>query len=100
MSGAMKAEPYGRFKPLPAEAETLLEEGRIIEAVKSLRASHNLGLRDAKDWIDAHIASEPLLRVKLETRQKASRRKRFYIFLVIDAFIAAGLIYYFVYMPR
>lgn len=94
----MRAEPYGRFKPLPPEAETLLEEGRIIEAVKSLRASHNLGLKEAKDWIDAHIASEPLLRVKLETRQKAARRKLFYIFLVIDAFVAAGLIYYFFYL--
>ena len=94
----MRAEPYGRFKPLPPEAETLLEEGRIIEAVKSLRASHNLGLKEAKDWIEAHIASEPLLRVKLETRQKAARRKLFYIFLVIDAFVAAGLIYYFFYL--
>ena len=54
---AMRAEPYGRFKPLPVEAATLLEEGRIIDAVKSVRASHNLGLREAKDWVDAYIAS-------------------------------------------
>jgi hypothetical protein len=100
MNDTMRAEPYGRFKPLPIEAATLLEEGQIIDAVKSLRASNNLGLREAKDWIDQHIASEPLLRVKLETRQKAARRKLFYIFLVFDVFIAAGLIYYFVYMPR
>jgi hypothetical protein len=100
MIDTMRAEPYGRFKPLPIEAATLLEEGQIIDAVKSLRASNNLGLKEAKDWIDQHIASEPLLRVKLETRQKAARRKLFYIFLVFDVFIAAGLIYYFVYMPR
>ena len=100
MNDTMRAEPYGRFKPLPIEAATLLEEGQIIDAVKSLRASNNLGLKEAKDWIDAHIASEPLLRVKLETRQKAARRKLFYIFLVFDAVIAAGLIYYFVYFRR
>ncbi|HTU67899.1 MAG TPA: hypothetical protein VMF52_18265 [Steroidobacteraceae bacterium] len=95
----MKAEPYGRFKPLPPEAVTLLQEGRVIDAVKSVRLSHNLGLRDAKDWIDAHIASEPLLRVQLETKQREARRKIFFAVLVIDALIAAGLIYYFFYRP-
>jgi hypothetical protein len=96
----MRAEPYGRFKPLPAEAQTLLGEGRIIEAVKSVRASNNLGLRDAKNWVDAYIATEPLLRVQLETRRREARRKVFYIFLVFDAVVAAGLIYYFFYLPR
>jgi hypothetical protein len=96
----MRAEPYGRFRDLPIEAQTLLSEGRISDAVKSVRVSHRLSLRDARNWVDAHIASEPLLRVQLETRQKARRRKLFYIFLVADAFIAAGLIYYFFYFPR
>lgn len=96
----MRAEPYGRFKPLPAEAQTLLGEGRIIDAVKSVRASHNLGLREAKEWIDAHIASEPLLRAQLEARQKTTRRKLFSAFLVLDAVVAAALIWYFFYLPR
>ncbi len=96
----MKAEPYGRFKPLPLEAETLLEEGQIIDAMKSLRASHNLGLRDAQE-LDrrAHRLGAAAAR-EARNPPKAARRKLFYIFLVMDAFIAAGLIYYFVYMPR
>ena len=94
----MRAEPYGRFKPLPAEATTLLSEGRIIDAVKSVRESNNLGLKEAKDWVDAYIASEPLLRVQLEAQQSASRRRAFYVFLVVDAVIAAGLIWYFFYL--
>ena len=93
----MRAEPYGRFKPLPPEAQTLLGEGRIIDAVKSVRASHNLGLREAKDWIDSYIGSEPLLRAQLETRRKASRRKVFLVVLVFDAVVAAALIWYFFY---
>ena len=96
----MKAEPYGRFKPLPAEAQALLTEGRIIDAVKSVRASHNLDLRGAKDWVDAHIASAPLLRAQLEAQQRAGRRKLFLAILIIDAAIAAGVIYYFWYLPR
>ena len=96
----MRAEPYGRFKPLPAEALGLLAEGRIDDAVKSVRSSHNLGLRDARDWIDAHIASEPLLRAQLETQRRKSRRRLFLVVLVFDALIAAGVIWYFWYLPR
>jgi hypothetical protein len=96
----MRAEPYGRFKPLPAEAQELLAEGRIDSAVEAVRASHNLDVKDAKDWIDAHIASEPLLRVQLETQRKAARRKVFYAVLLVDAVVAAGLIWYFFYLPR
>lgn len=96
----MRAEPYGRFKPLPPEAQACLADGRIIDAVKSVRASHNLGLRDARDWIDAHIASEPVLRAQLETLRKEARRRIFLVILVFDAVIAAGVIYYFWYLPR
>jgi hypothetical protein len=96
----MKAEPYGRFKPLPMEAQALLGDGRITEAVKSVRASHNLGPKDAKDWVDAHIASEPLLRAQLEAHRKEARRKLFYLILAIDAVVAAALIWYFFYLPR
>ena len=96
----MRAEPYRRFKPLPEGAQTLLGEGRIIDAVKSVRVSHNMGLKEAKDWVDAHIASEPLLRVQLETRRKTMRRKLFTVMLVFDAVVAAALIWYFFYLPR
>lgn len=96
----MRAEPYGRFKPLPPEAQTLLGEGRIFDAIRSVRASHNLGLREARDWIDSYIASEPLLRVQLETRRRATRRKVFLFVLGLDAVVAAALIWYFFYLPR
>jgi hypothetical protein len=96
----VKAEPYGRFKPLPTEAQGLLAEGRIRDAVKSVRSSHRLELRDAKDWVDSHIASAPLLRAQLETQRKAARRKLFVAILVLDAVVAAALIYYLWYLPR
>lgn len=96
----MRADPRDRFKPLPLEAQTLLEEGRLIDAIKSVRASHRLDLKQARDWIDSHIAENPLLRVQLETRQRESRRKFFLSFLVVDAIVTAGIIYYFFYLPR
>ncbi len=96
----MRADPRDRFKPLPIEAQTLLEEGRLIDAVESVRASHNLDLRKARDWIDSYISEHPLLRVQLETQQSEFRRKFFLWFLVVDAIVAAGLIYYFFYLRR
>jgi hypothetical protein len=89
----MRADP--RFKALPAEPATLLNEGNLIEAIKALRRSHNLGLKEAKDWIDWHIAQDPMLQVQLETQQRAGRRKFFLWFLFVDVVITAGVIYYF-----
>ncbi len=96
----MRADPRDRFKPLPIEAQTLLEEGRLIDAVKSVRVSHRLDLKQARDWVESHIAEHPLLRVQLETQQREFRRKFFLWFLVVDAIVAAGLIYYLFYLPR
>jgi ribosomal protein L7/L12 len=47
----MYADP--RFKPLPLEAVTLLNEGRVIEAIKSVREAEQLGLKEAKGRVDA-----------------------------------------------
>ena len=94
----MRADP--RFKPLPPEPATLLTEGRLIDAIKALRESQGIGLKQARDWIDWHIDQDPMLRAQLEARQRETRRKFFFWFLVIDALIVAALISYFVYLPR
>jgi hypothetical protein len=95
----MRAERRDRFRPLPLEAQTLLTEGQVIEAINSLRTSHGLRRKDAKAWIDAHIADEPILRVQLEAQRRESRRKGFLVFLVVDALLVAGLIWYFLFKP-
>ncbi len=91
----MRADP--RFKPLPPEPATLLTEGRLIDAVKVLRESQGIGLRQARAWIEWHIDQDPMLRVQLETQQRARRRKFFLWFLVVDAVITAAIVYYLFY---
>jgi hypothetical protein len=95
----MRAEPRDRFKTLPLEAQTLLSEGQVGEAIRSLRDSHGVGRREAKAWVDAHIAQEPILRVQLEAQRRESRRKGFLAFLVVDAFVVAALIWYVFFRP-
>jgi hypothetical protein len=95
----MRADP--RFKPLPAEPATLLTEGRVIDAIKALRGLYpGLSLKEAKNWVDAHIAEDPMLGVQLQAQQRAARRKFFFWFLIVDALIAAAIIYYLFYLPR
>ena len=62
-----------------------------------MRQSENLGLKDAKDRVDAYLSREPLLRAQLEIRQRAARRKFFLWFLLVDLVIAAAVIYWMFY---
>jgi len=91
----MRADP--RFKPLPAEPVMLLEEGRVHAAVRALRRSHGLELRQAQDWVDSHIDDNPMLRIQLETQQRAARRRFFFWFLLVDAVATAAIICYLLY---
>jgi hypothetical protein len=84
---------------LPLEAQTLLSEGRVIEAIKCVRLSHGLGLKEAKQWIDVHIAQNPILRVQLEAQRRESRRNALLVFLVVDALLAAAFIWYYFFKP-
>lgn len=84
----MYADP--KFRPLPLEAVTLLQEGQVIAAIKVLRQTEALGLKAAKDRIDAYLSREPLLRAQLQLRQAAARRKFFFWLLVVGLMIAGA----------
>lgn len=88
----MFADP--KFKPLPLEAITLLNEGQLIQAIKVVRETEKLGLKDAKDRVDAYLEREPLLKAQLELNQRAARRRFFFWFLVVDVAIVAAVIYW------
>jgi hypothetical protein len=83
-----------KFRPIPLEAVTLLNEGHMVQAIKVIRQVEGLGLKDAKDRVDAYLSREPLLRAQLELQQRAARRRFFFWFVVVDVIIAAGVIYW------
>ena len=86
-----------REKPLPLEAATLLTEGKLIDAIKSVRQSEGLGLKEAKNRVDEHLAQNPVVRVQIETLQREARRKFFLWFLLVDLLVAAAAIYWLFY---
>lgn len=45
--------------PLPDEAVAALEKGNVIEAIKIVREKTGLGLKEAKDAVEAHGSRQP-----------------------------------------
>lgn len=53
--------------PLPQAALSALQQGRKIEAIKLVREAEGLGLKEAKDRVEAYVAGEPMLKERLAT---------------------------------
>ena len=47
--------------PLPENVVEALRQGQTIEAIKLLRLATGLGLKEAKDAVDAHLQGLPVL---------------------------------------
>jgi len=88
----MKADP--RFKALPLEAVSWLNEGKLVEAVKALRETRELTLKQAMEWIESHVVDNPIMRAQLESRRRAARLK-FYGWFVLAVAVIVTAIYYF-----
>ena len=46
---------------LPPSAVAALKQGRKIEAIKVMREEHGIGLREAKEEVEAWLARDPSL---------------------------------------
>ena len=57
--------------PLPADVRAALEKGQWVEAIKLLRASGGMGLKEAKDMIDRQRAAGTLAKASIADRQRA-----------------------------
>jgi hypothetical protein len=88
----MYADP--KFHPIPLEAVTLLNEGQMVQAIKVVRQAEGLGLKAAKDRVDAYLSREPLLRAQLEMQMRAAGRKVFFWVLLFLAVIVAGVVWW------
>ena len=76
---------------LPPEAKVALQNGNKIEAIKIVRESRGLGLKEAKDAVEAHVARDPALRASLESAQAASRQGALrWLSVVVAIVVIAG----------
>jgi ribosomal protein L7/L12 len=81
---------------LPAAAIVAINQGRMIEAIRIVRESvPGLGLKEAKDLVEAYAGRDPMLKAQLEQRRADARRKLIKTFLIIDLLLVAGILWYF-----
>ncbi|MDO9116397.1 MAG: ribosomal protein L7/L12 [Nitrospira sp.] len=72
----------------------MLWRGDVIAAIKVVRVERNLGLKEAKDLVDAYIRSQPSLRQKLEQAQ-AEMWQKLKRGLIVALIFAAAAAYFF-----
>ena len=80
-----------RELPEPALAE--LRKGSKIGAIKIVREQWSLGLKEAKDLVDAYIESRPELQ-KAMWEAQAGARSALLKWLVVIALLAAAAYYF------
>jgi hypothetical protein len=82
-----------RSPDLPKAAVEALWHGNVIEAIKVVRQERTIGLKEAKESIDAYIASQPALKKKMD-QVLATAQQRFIRWLIGFLVLAAGIIYF------
>lgn len=78
-----------------AAARAALERGAVIEAIKIVREAQGIGLKDAKDAVDAYVRSEPLLARRLAARQAQARAGCLRALAILALLFLAGALLYF-----
>lgn len=91
----MKTERAADPVSLPAMATLAISRGSKIEAIKEVRAATGIGLREAKELVEAYIAANPILKMQFEQQAKATRKRVIAWALVIDVLLAAAVIWWF-----
>ena len=76
---------------LSENAVDALKQGHMIEAIKITRVASNLGLKDAKDQVDAYLLQHPeIIMQKSQLSQEGSIR---FIIILIGAALLFWLFY-------
>jgi len=87
----------GRIQPaagaeMPVNALVALQRGQLIEAIRHFRVANRVGLKDAKEAVEAYLERNPL--AKRQFKAAAARRARpvlrVFWFLVVTALAVAG----------
>ena len=67
----------------------------MIDAIKYVREAEGLGLMEAKQRVDAHVARNPALKAQLAERQARMKRRLIQWVLMIDVLLIAAAAWYF-----
>jgi ribosomal protein L7/L12 len=80
---------------LSPAAIAALRQGNKIEAIKIVRVERNLGLKEAKDWVEAYVSGDLSLKRKME-EVRAEAKKGFMFWLLVLLALGAAAYYFLV----
>lgn len=80
-----------RSTDLPKAAVEALRHGNLIEAIKMVRQERKVGFKEAKEMVEAHIASQPTLKKKMD-KVLVTAQQKFVRWMVGFLVLAAGAV--------
>lgn len=78
---------------IPSNAIVALEQGNKIEAIKVIRLSKGLGLKESKDLVEAYLQSDPGLEQRFKSKQSEKNRSGKFLFALIIIGVIAYIIF-------
>ncbi|MEO6172844.1 MAG: ribosomal protein L7/L12 [Arenimonas sp.] len=90
---AHAAEFEAVHSDMPSEAIEAIAAGNVIEAIKIVREKNRLGLKEAKDFVDAYKDKHPVIATRSNTivKGEAGLGKALLISFLVAALITAAL---------
>ena len=82
-------------RPLPAAAAAALSTGRLVEAIKEVRAAEGRGLMEARQRIEAWVQQHPALQAQFAEQQARMKRRLVGWVVAIDLALVAAVVWYF-----
>jgi len=82
---------------LPETAIAALHRGNKIEAIKLVREANGLGLKEAKDAVEAYVKTQPVLSSKMASAQAEGGRR---LLIWLGGIVLAGILVYVVASRR
>lgn len=69
---------------IPPQAVAALNAGRVLEAIKIVRETQGLGLKEAKELVDSYLVLHPELQLQIR-QQRAQGKARLLAWVVLIA---------------
>ena len=90
-------KPFAGPVTLPPDALSALSQGRLIDAIKATRLATGLGLKEAKDVVEAYLAEHPSL--NRQYQEATARSGGALRWLVLAILLVAGVAAYLALSP-
>ncbi|MBX3302060.1 MAG: hypothetical protein KF693_07585 [Nitrospira sp.] len=78
---------------LPQAAVTALWRGHVVEAIKLVCVEQNIGLKEAKEQVEAYVQTQPVLRNQI-VQAHADAREGLFRWLIFFLVGGAGLFFF------